>query len=34
MVKYGAAGLPSHPIAADFVRLDLLERAKKDAPAR
>ncbi len=34
MVKYGAGKLPSHPIAADFVRLGLLEKAKKDAPTR
>ncbi|WP_242393388.1 ABC transporter substrate-binding protein [Anaeromyxobacter oryzisoli] len=29
MVKYGAGKLPIHPVAADFVRLDLLEAAKR-----
>jgi NitT/TauT family transport system substrate-binding protein len=29
MVKYGAGKLPIHPIATDFVRLDLLEAAKR-----
>jgi len=31
MVKYGAGRLPVHPIATDFVRLDLLEEAKRTA---
>ncbi len=29
MVKYGAGKLPIHPVATDFVRLDLLEEAKR-----
>jgi NitT/TauT family transport system substrate-binding protein len=29
MVKYGASRLPSHPVATDFVRLDLLDEAKR-----
>lgn len=29
MVKYGAGKLPIHPIATEFVRLDLLEAAKR-----
>jgi NitT/TauT family transport system substrate-binding protein len=33
MVKYGAGRLPSHPVAATFVRLDVLEQAKRDVGA-
>ncbi len=34
MVKYGAGKLPRHPIATEFVRLDLLEQAKRDPASR
>jgi NitT/TauT family transport system substrate-binding protein len=32
MVKYGAGRLSVHPVAAEFVRLDLLDEAKRMAP--
>ncbi len=34
MVKYGAGKLPVHPIATDFVRLDLLEEVKRAGGAK
>ena len=34
MVKYGAGRLPSRPVATDFVRLDLLEEAKRSPAPR
>jgi NitT/TauT family transport system substrate-binding protein len=34
MVKYGIAKMEKPPVAADYVRLDLLEKAKKELNAR
>jgi len=34
MVKYGIAKMTKPPVAKDYVRLDLLEKAKKELNAR